>query len=141
MTNLQFFELHWLYDKYNYMKQTHQHIPNTKKWKFIDDICLTYENSEHLERDIKDTDLAYIQNCIIPGFLKQMTDGEIRTFEFEKMMFLDKNPIENLRKSEELNAKRKEEEKAELERIEKEAQDYYASDFYQDIQNSYRAMR
>ena len=91
MKPIHLFELNWLFNKYDYMLKTNQHIPNTKKWDFIDNICRAFYYSEDLDNDITESDLRYIHNCIIPGFIKGMTDGEIRTFEFEKQNFLDKH--------------------------------------------------
>lgn len=96
MTLTQKFELKWLYDKYMYMLDTYQHIPKTKKWEFIDNFCHEYENSEDLDKDIQEPALRYIHNCIIPGFIKGMTDGEIRTFEFEKSEYISRHITENI---------------------------------------------
>lgn len=117
MKAIHLFELKWLYEKYDYMLTIRQHIPNTDKWKFIDYICRAYFYSEDLERDITEKDLNYVHNCIIPGFIKGMTDGEIRTFELEKHNFLSKNTDESITKAFAEYRKKLAQEKEELENI------------------------
>lgn len=129
MKAIHLFELKWLYNKYEYMRATNQHIPNTDKWKFIDYICRAYYYSEDLERDITGKDLNYIHNCIIPGFIKGMTDGEIRTFEIEKQEFLSKNTDESITKTFADYRERLTQEKEELENIKSTA------DLYEKILN------
>ena len=134
MTALEYFELDWLCNKYSFMLKTNQHIPNTKKWEFIRDISMTYFNSEDIENDITESDLRYIHNCIIPGFIKGMTDGEIRTFEFEKREFLGKNSFNHL-------GSYKDNTKEEIEKEVEAANEYFNSDTYKDIQDSYRSIK
>jgi hypothetical protein len=124
MRAIHLFEIKWLYEKYSYMISTGQHIPNTKKWEFIDYICRAYSYSEDLERDISEQDLNYIHNCIIPGFIKGMTDGEIRTFEFEMHEFLSKNTDESVSKAFEEGRKKLAQDKEELEQIKSAAELY-----------------
>lgn len=138
MTLLQYFELKWLHNKYMYMLETGQHIPNTKKWEFIDNFCHEYENSDNLDEDISVQSLNYIHNCIIPGFIKGMTDGEIRTFEYEKANFFANNTVDSIRDSYENLRKKKEEEAKDLEDTIKKANEYYQSDVFEDIMRSYR---
>lgn len=138
MTAVQLFELSWLYDKYKYMLMTNQHIPNTDKWKFIDNICKAFYYSQDLEKDISESDLRYIHNCIIPGFIKGMTDGEIRTFEYEKSEFLSKNTDESIKKSFEDARQKEEQDKKELEDTIKSGEDYYKSEIFEDILRSCR---
>lgn len=138
MTAIHLFELEWLYEKYKYMLATNQHIPNTKKWEFIDRVCRAFHYSTDLDRDISESDLRYIHNCIIPGFIKGMTDGEIRTFEFKKALFLSNNTTESINKSFEETRRKEEEDRKALEDEIKSSEDYYKSEIFEDILRSYR---
>lgn len=138
MTAVHLFELKWLYDKYKYMLVTNQHIPNTDKWKFIDQVCKAFYYSTDLDKDISESDLRYIHNCIIPGFIKGMTDGEIRVFEDEKAEFLSNNTTESINKSFEEARRKEDEDKKSLEDEIKSGEDYYKSEMFEDILRSCR---
>lgn len=88
MTRSDEFNIKWLFDKYDYMLTTHQHIPNTKQWEFIDRVCRAYYYSEKEDHDLDEQDYKYIKHIIYDNFMRKMTDNEIRSFENERSDFL-----------------------------------------------------